>query len=61
MGFKQGKRSGGFWNDIIYIDNLLKKGNNGNIMNINGDDEKAFENRLSSILDAKQEVFSDKK
>ncbi len=60
MGFKQGKRSGGFWNDIIYIDNLLKKGNNGNIMNINGDDEKAFENRLSSILDAKQEVFSDK-
>ena len=59
MSFKQGKRSGGFWNDIIYIDSLLKKGDGGNIMNINGDDEKAFENRLSSILDGKHTLFSD--
>lgn len=60
MGFKQGKRTGGFWDDVTYIDGLLKKGIDGSIMNINGDDEKAFENRLSSILDARQDELSSK-
>lgn len=55
MGFEKGKRTGKNWEDILFIDSLIKnsdKKNNGSIMNITGKEEKDFELRFSSLLDA---------
>lgn len=55
MGFEKGKRTGKNWEDILSIDSLIKnsdKKNNGSIMNITGKEEKDFELRFSSLLDA---------
>ena len=55
MGFEKGKRTGKNWEDILFIDSLIKnsdKKTNGSIMNITGKEEKAFELRFSSLLDA---------
>lgn len=55
MGFESGKRTGKNWEDIIFIDSLIKnadKKSNGSIMNITGREEKDFELRFSSLLDA---------
>ena len=55
MGFEKGKRTGKNWEDILFIDSLIKnsdKKNNGSIMNITGKEEKVFELRFSSLLDA---------
>ena len=53
MGFESGKRTGKNWDDILFIDSLIKnadKKSNGSIMNITGKEEKAFELAFSSIL-----------
>ena len=55
MGFEKGKRTGKNWEDILFIDSLFKnsdKKTNGSIMNITGKEEKDFELRFSSLLDA---------
>ncbi len=55
MGFEKGKRTGKNWEDILFIDSLIKnsdKKTNGSIMNITGKEEKDFELRFSSLLDA---------
>lgn len=55
MGFEKGKRTGKNWEDILFIDSLIKnsdKKTNGSIMNITGKEEKDFELRFSTILDA---------
>lgn len=55
MGFEKGKRTGKNWEDILYIDSLIKnsdKKTNGSIMNITGKEERDFELRFSSLLDA---------
>ena len=55
MGFEKGKRTGKNWEDILFIDSVIKnsdKKNNGSIMNITGKEEKDFELRFSSLLDA---------
>ncbi len=55
MGFEKGKRTGKNWEDILFIDSLIKnsdKKTNGSIMNITGKEEKVFELRFSSLLDA---------
>ena len=55
MGFEKGKRTGKNWEDILFIDSLIKnsdKKNNSSIMNITGKEEKDFELRFSSLLDA---------
>ena len=55
MGFEKGKRTGKNWEDILFIDSLIKnsdKKTNGSIMNITGKEEKNFELRFSSLLDA---------
>lgn len=55
MGFEKGKRTGKNWEDILFIDSLIKnsdKKTNGSIMNITGKEEKKFELRFSSLLDA---------
>lgn len=55
MSFERGKRSGKIWEDILFIDSLLKnadKNSSGSIMNITGKEEKHFELRFSSLLDA---------
>ena len=49
MGFEKGKRTGKNWEDILFIDSLIKnsdKKNNGSIMNITGKEEKDFELRF---------------
>ena len=55
MGFEKGKRNGKNWEDILFIDSLIKnsdKKTSGSIMNITGKEEKVFELRFSSLLDA---------
>ncbi len=55
MGFEKGKRTGKNWEDILFIDSLLKnadKKSSGSIMNITGKEEREFELRFSTILDA---------
>ncbi len=55
MGFESGKRTGKNWEDVLFIDSLIKnadKKSNGSIMNITGKEEKDFELRFSSLLDA---------
>lgn len=55
MGFEKGKRTGKNWEDVLFIDSLIKnadKKSNGSIMNITGKEEREFELRFSSILDA---------
>ena len=55
MGFEKGKRTGKNWEDILFIDSLIKnsdKKTSGSIMNITGKEEKVFELRFSSLLDA---------
>ena len=55
MGFEKGKRTGKNWEDVLFIDSLLKnadKKSSGSIMNITGKEEKDFELRFSSLLDA---------
>lgn len=55
MGFEKGKRTDKNWEDILFIDSLIKnsdKKTNGSIMNITGKEEKDFELRFSSLLDA---------
>ena len=55
MGFEKGKRTGKNWEDILFIDSLIKnsdKKTSGSIMNITGKEEKDFELRFSSLLDA---------
>ena len=55
MGFEKGKRTGKNWEDVLFIDSLLKnadKKSSGSIMNITGKEEREFELRFSTILDA---------
>ena len=55
MGFESGKRTGKNWEDILFIDSLIKnadKKSSGSIMNITGMEERNFELRFSSLLDA---------
>ncbi len=55
MGFEKGKRTGKNWEDVLFIDSLIKnadKKSTGSIMNITGKEEKDFELRFSTILDA---------
>lgn len=55
MGFEKGKRTGKNWEDVLFIDSLIKnadKKSNGSIMNITGKEERDFELRFSAILDA---------
>ena len=54
MGFEKGKRTGKNWEDVLFIDSLLKnadKKSSGSIMNITGKEEREFELRFSTILD----------
>ena len=53
MGFESGKRTGKNWEDILFIDSLIKnadKKSNGSIMNITGKEEKDFELTFSTLL-----------
>lgn len=53
MGFECGKRTGKNWEDILFIDSLIKnadKKSNGSIMNITGKEEKDFELAFSTLL-----------
>ncbi len=53
MGFEGGKRTGKNWEDILFIDSLIKnadKKSNGSIMNITGKEEKDFELAFSTLL-----------
>ena len=55
MGFESGKRTGKNWEDVLFIDSLVKnsdKKSNGSIMNITGKEEKDFELRFSTLLEA---------
>ena len=55
MGFEKGNRTGKNWEDVLFIDSLLKnadKKTSGSIMNITGKEEREFELRFSTILDA---------
>ena len=55
MGFENGKRTGKNWEDVLFIDSLVKnadKKSSGSIMNITGKEEKDFELRFSTLLDA---------
>ena len=63
MGFEKGKRTGKNWEDVLFIDSLVKnadKKNTGSIMNITGKKEKVFELRFSSILDANKRNLNGK-
>ena len=53
MGFESGKRTGKNWEDILFIDSLIKnadKKSKGSIMNITGKEEKDFELAFSTLL-----------
>lgn len=55
MGFEKGKRTGKNLEDLLFIDSLFKnsdKKTSGSIMNISGKEERDFELRFSSLLDA---------
>lgn len=61
MGFEKGKRSGKNFEDVLFIDSLIKnsdKKSTGSIMNITGKEEKDFELRFSSLLDACKEKIN---
>ncbi|MCI5523029.1 MAG: hypothetical protein MR449_02715 [Spirochaetia bacterium] len=67
MGFESGKRKGNIWNDVLFIDSLIKqkgastdKKNNSGIMNISGKDERTFETRFSSLLEANTDRLNGK-
>lgn len=63
MGFESGKRTGKNWEDILFIDSLIKntdKKSNGSIMNITGMEERDFELRFSSLLDANKNKLNGK-
>lgn len=49
MGFESGRRTGNNWEDIKFIDRLIKNSDkkaSGSIMNITGKEEKDFELRF---------------
>ena len=51
MGFETGKRSGKNWEDVLFIDSLMKnEKDSGSIMNITGKEEKNFELAFSTLL-----------
>ena len=55
MGFEKGRRTGKNWDDVLFIDSLMRdsdKKSSGSIMNITGKEEKDFELRFSTLLDA---------
>ena len=61
MGFEKGKRTGKNWEDVLFIDSLVKnadKKSSGSIMNITGKEEKDFELRFSTLLDAHKEKIN---
>ena len=61
MGFESGKRTGRNWEDVLFIDSLIKnadKKSNGSIMNITGKEERDFELRFSTILDANKDKIN---
>lgn len=63
MGFEKGKRTGKNWEDVLFIDSLVKnadKKSSGSIMNITGKEEKDFELRFSTLLDAHKEKVNGK-
>lgn len=63
MGFEKGKRTGKNWEDILFIDALIKNGDKkkgGSIMNITGKEEKDFELRFSTILDTSGDKLNGK-
>lgn len=63
MGFEKGKRTGKNWEDVLFIDSLVKnadKKSSGSIMNITGKEEKDFELRFSTLLDAHKEKINGK-
>lgn len=63
MGFEKGKRTGKNWEDVLFIDSLVKNADKksfGSIMNITGKEEKDFELRFSTLLDAHKEKVNGK-
>lgn len=63
MGFEKGKRTGKNWQDILFIDALIKNGDKkkgGSVMNITGKEEKDFELRFSTILDTSGDKLNGK-
>ncbi|MBR6295436.1 MAG: hypothetical protein VZR56_01830 [Treponema sp.] len=63
MGFEKGKRTGKNWEDILFIDSLIKntdRKSDGSIMNITGKEEREFELRFSSLLDANKKNLNGK-
>lgn len=63
MGFEKGKRTGKNWEDILFIDALIKNGDKkkgGSVMNITGKEEKDFELRFSTILDTSGDKLNGK-
>lgn len=61
MGFESGKKTGRNWEDVLFIDSLIKnadKKSNGSIMNITGKEERDFELRFSTILDANKDKIN---
>ena len=63
MGFERGKRTGKNWEDVLFIDSLVKNADKkatGSIMNITGKEEKDFELRFSTILDANKRNLNGK-
>ena len=63
MGFESGRRTGNNWEDILFIDELIKnsdKKSNGSIMNITGKEERDFELRFSTLLEANKEKINGK-
>ena len=63
MGFESGRRTGNNWEDIIFIDRLIKNSDkkaSGSIMNITGKEEKDFELRFSTLLEANKEKINGK-
>ena len=61
MGFEAGRRTGNNWHDIMFIDELIKnsdKKSNGSIMNITGKEERDFELRFSTLLEANKEKIN---
>ena len=63
MGFEAGRRTGNNWEDILFIDGLIKnsdKKSNGSIMNITGKEERDFELRFSTLLEANKDKINGK-
>ena len=63
MGFESGKRTGKNWEDVLFIDSLVKysdKKSSGSVMNITGKEEKDFELRFSTLLDANRSHINGK-